>query len=63
MLLKCGHGNQMQYNKRKSIYETQRAIGHPIDLLGNPIDKKKTKEKLDIDLKVVYNYIKEINKI
>ena len=52
----------MQYNKRKSIYETQRAIGHPIDLLGNLIDKKKAKEKLDIDLKVVYNYIKEINK-
>ena len=48
--------------KGKSIYETQRAIGHPIDLLGNSIDKKKAKEKLDIDLKVVYNYIKEINK-
>ena len=47
---------------KKSIYETQRAIGHPIDLLGNLIDKKKAKEKLDIDLKVVYNYIKEINK-
>ena len=42
--------------KKKSIYETQRAIGHPID-------RKKAEEKLDIDLKVVYNYIKEINKI
>ena len=47
---------------RKSIYETQRIIGHPIDLLGNPIDRKKAEEKLDIDLKMVYNYIKEINK-
>ena len=25
-------------------------------------DKKKAEEKLDIDLKIVYNYIKEINK-
>ena len=40
---------------KKSIYETQRAIGHPND-------KKKAKERLDIDLKIVYNYIKEINK-
>ena len=23
-----------------SIYEMMRAIGHPIDLLGNPINKK-----------------------
>ena len=49
--------------KGKSIYETQRAIGHPIDLLGNPVNVKQAEEKLDIDLKVVYNYIKEINKI
>ena len=49
--------------KNKSIYETQRAIGYPIDLLGNPINVKQAKERLDIDLKVVYNYIKEINKI
>ena len=49
--------------ERKSIYEMQRTIGHPIDLLGNPIDRKKAEEKLDIDLKMVYNYIKEINKI
>ena len=49
--------------ERKSIYEIQRAIGHPIDLLGNPIDRKKAEERLDNDLKVVYNYIKEINKI
>ena len=37
------------YNKRKAI--------------GHPNDKKKAKERLDIDLKIVYNYIKEINKI
>jgi len=49
--------------KNKSIYETQRAIGHPIDLLGNPINVAKAKKRLDIDLKEVYTYIKEINKI
>ena len=37
------------YNKRKAI--------------GHPIDKKKAEERLDIDLKMVYNYIKEINKM
>ena len=47
--------------KKKSIYETQRAIGHPIDLLGNPVNVKKAKKRLDIDLKEIYNYISEIN--
>ena len=49
--------------KNKSIYETQRAIGYPIDLLGNPINVAKAKKRLDIDLKEVYTCIKEINKI
>ena len=49
--------------KKKSIYETQRAIGHPIDLLGNPVNVKQAEKRLDIDLKEVYTYIKEINKI
>ena len=53
----------MQNNKEKSIYETQRAIGHPIDLLGNPVNVKQAAKRLDIDLKEIYNYIKEINKI
>ena len=47
--------------KKKSIYETQRAICHPIDLLGNPVNVKKAKKRLDIDLKEIYNYISEIN--
>ena len=49
--------------KKKSIYETQRAIGHPIDILGNPVNVKQAEKRLDIDLKEVYTYIKEINKI
>ena len=51
-----------QMEKKKSIYETQRAIGHPIDLLGNPVNVKQAEKRLDIDLKEIYNYIKEINK-
>ena len=53
----------MQNNKEKLIYETQRAIGHPIDLLGNPVNVKQAEKRLDIALKEIYNYIKEINKI
>ena len=47
--------------KKKSIYETQRTIGYPIDLLGNPINVAKAKKRRDIDLKEVYNQIREIN--
>ena len=53
----------MQNNKEKLIYETQRAIGYPIDLFGNPVNVKQAEKRLDIDLKEIYNYIKEINKI
>ena len=47
--------------KKKSIYETQRAIGYPIDLLGNPVNVKQAEKRLDIDLKEIYNQIREIN--
>ena len=47
--------------KKKSIYETQRAIGHPIDILGNPVNVKQAEKRLDIDLKEIYNQIREIN--
>ena len=53
----------MQNNKEKSIYETQRTIGYPIDLFGNPFNVKQSEKRLEIDLKEIYYYIKEINKI
>ena len=33
-----------------SIYAMMRAIGHPIDLLGYPIKKKKNKKKSEKNL-------------